>query len=31
LLHGIVERNPNESIRKFIQHNLPKMLEEYEE
>ena len=26
ILHGIVERDPNVSMRKFIKHNLPRML-----
>jgi len=26
VLHGIVERNPSESVLKFIHHNLPKLL-----
>ncbi len=29
LLHGVVERNPPESVMKFIHHNLPTLLEEY--
>jgi len=27
LLHGLVEQNPPQTVRKFIQHNLPKLIE----
>jgi len=30
LLHGIVEQNPPLTIRKFIKHNLPKLIEQRE-
>ena len=26
-LHAIVEQNPDESLRKFVKYNLPKLLE----
>lgn len=28
LLHGLVEQNPPITIRKFIKHNLPKLIEQ---
>jgi len=28
LLHGLVEQNPPITIRKFIKHNLPKLVEQ---
>ena len=28
LLHGLVEQNPPLTIRKFIKHNLPKLIEQ---
>jgi len=30
LLHGIVEQNPSVTVRKFIRHNLPKLIEQAE-
>jgi len=27
LLHGLVEQNPPQTVRKFIQYNLPKLIE----
>lgn len=26
LLHGIVEQNPKESVRKFVRYNVPKLI-----
>ena len=30
LLHGIVEQKPPTTLRKFIKHNLPKLIEQIE-
>jgi hypothetical protein len=28
VLHGLIERNPSETVVKFIQHNLPTLISE---
>jgi hypothetical protein len=28
ILHGLIERNPSETVVKFIQHNLPTLITE---